>query len=95
MKGRRIAVGTFLFSLPLSLASAAITAFVFGGITSSGSSFLVQIMTKLGMNLTLSCFLVQVITDYADKLMAVFIAAAVAAAMTGEMKRKLRGEIHG
>ncbi len=95
MKGRRIVVGTFLFSLPLSLASAAITAFVFGGITSSGSSFLVQIMTKLGMNLTLSCFLVQVITDYADKLMAVFIAAAVAAAMTGEMKRKLRGEIHG
>lgn len=95
LKGRRMVIGTFFFSLPLSLASAVITAFVFGGITSSGSSFLVQIMTKLGMNLTLSCFVVQVVTDYADKLAAVLIAAAVTAAMTGEMKRKLRGEIHG
>lgn len=87
--------GTFVFSLPVSLTSAVISAFVFGGITSAGSSFLVQLMTKAGMNLTLSCFVVQVVTDYLDKLFAVFIVSAVLAAMGSEMKNKLRGKVHG
>lgn len=90
-----VPVGTLAFSLPVSLVSAMISAFVFGGITSSGSSFLVQIMTKAGMNLTMSCFIVQIITDYADKLAAVLIVSAVMAAMGSEMRNKLRGSVHG
>ena len=90
-----IPAGTLAFSLPVSFVSASIAALVFGGITSSGSSFLVQLMTKAGMNLTMSCFVVQVITDYADKLVAVFIVSAVMAAMGSEMRNKLRGKVHG
>ena len=71
LRGYRLPIGGLALSLPTSIASAAITAFLFGGITSSGSSYLVVLMSKLGMNLTLSCFLVQVLTDYADKLIAV------------------------
>ena len=43
----------------------------------------------------MSCFVVQVITDYADKLVAVCIVSAVMAAMGSEMKNKLRGKVHG
>lgn len=59
-----------------------ITAFLFGGITSSGSSYLVVLMNNLGMNLTLSCFLVQVLTDYGDKLIAVILVTATLRSMT-------------
>ncbi|MFR0986459.1 MAG: ECF transporter S component [Frisingicoccus sp.] len=62
----------------------------FGGITSSGSSYLVVLMSNLGMNLTLSCFLVQVLTDYADKLIAVLLVAAALKVLTPEMKMKIR-----
>lgn len=47
------------------------------------------------MNLTMSCFIVQIITDYADKLAAVLIVSAVMAAMGSEMRNKLRGSVHG
>ena len=95
LRGYRLPIGGFALSLPTSIASAAITAFLFGGITSSGSSYLVVLMSKLGMNLTLSCFLVQVLTDYADKLIAVLLVAAVLKVLTPEMKMKIRGGRNG
>ena len=76
-KGRKILYGTLLVSLPVSLTGALITAGVFGGITSSGSSYLVGLFHTLGMNLTLACFLVQAITDYIDKGLVIFIAGVV------------------
>ena len=91
----RIPVGAIAVSLPTSIVSAVICAIVFGGITSSGSSFIVQVLTKAGVNLTVSCFIVQVITDYLDKLLAVVIVTGVMAAMTGEMKEKLRDNQRG
>ena len=95
LRGYRLPIGGLALSLPTSIASAAITAFLFGGITSSGSSYLVVLMSKLGMNLTLSCFLVQVLTDYADKLIAVLLVAAVLKVLTPEMKMKIRGGRNG
>jgi len=95
LRGYRLPIGGLALSLPTSIASAAITAFLFGGITSSGSSYLVVLMSKLGMNLTLSCFLVQVLTDYADKLIAVLLVAAVLKVLTREMKMKIRGGRNG
>ena len=76
LKGWRLPIGSLAVSLPTSVVSAMITAFLFGGITSSGSSYLVVLMNNLGMNLTLSCFLVQVLTDYGDKLIAVILVTA-------------------
>lgn len=95
LRGYRLPIGGLALSLPTSIASAAITAFLFGGITSSGSSYLVVLMSKLGMNLTLSCFLVQVLTDYADKLIAVLLVAAVLKVLTPEMKMKIQGGRNG
>lgn len=91
LKGWRTPLGAFLLSLPTSIVSAVISAFIFGGITSSGSSFLVQILSKAGLSLTASCFIVQVITDYLDKFLAVLIILAVLAAMTDQMKMRLKG----
>lgn len=95
LEKKRVPLGTLFFSIPVSLVSAGISAFIFGGITSSGSSLLVQILVKMGMGLTASCFAVQVLTDYADKLVAVLLVNTVLAAMGNEMKNKLRGKIHG
>lgn len=95
LSGWRLPFGGLVVSLPTSIASAVITAFLFGGITSSGSSYLVVLMSNLGMNLTLSCFLVQVLTDYADKLIAVLLVTAALRALSPEMKMKIRGERNG
>lgn len=66
-------LAALLITLPTSLLSACITAGLFGGITSSGSTFLVQILAKTPLGLTLSCFIVQVITDYIDRVIGIWI----------------------
>lgn len=95
LKGIKMPVGALFLSFPTSIASAIITAFIFGGITSSASSYIVQILSKLGVGLTLSCFIVQIITDYADKFIGVAIVIAVLMAMPKELKIKIRGESDG
>ena len=52
---------------------ACITAYLFGGITSSGSSALVQLLAHTPLGLTVSCFIVQVITDYFDRIVAFLV----------------------
>ena len=95
LQGKFLPFGCFAASLPTSLVSSLITAFVFGGITSSGSAYLVVIMNKMGIGLTLSCFIVQILTDYCDKLVAVLFVTAVLKTMTAEMKEKICGGKHG
>lgn len=80
--------GAMVISVPASFAGALITAVVFGGITSSGSSYFVAIMHNMGMNLTLSCFIVQVFTDYFDKLVTVLIVQTI-------LKRGVAGKGYG
>ena len=60
-------------TVPSSFVSACITAYLFGGITSSGSSALVLLLANTPLGLTLSCFLVQVLSDYLDRVLAFFI----------------------
>ena len=55
-------------SVPTSFVSAGISAYLFGGITYSGSSYLVQLLSKTPLGLTLSCFIVQFFTDYIDRV---------------------------
>lgn len=64
-----------LLSIPGTIVSSVITAFVFGGITSSGSTILVQLLSVTGLNLPVRVFLVQAATDYADR--AVVLSAAI------------------
>lgn len=64
----------FLISAPGTVVSSIISAFVFGGITSSGSSIFVQLLHHAGVNLTVSVFCVQFVTDYADRILTIFAA---------------------
>ena len=75
LKGKKTPLGVFIFTLPTSIISACIAAFLFGGVTSSGSSYMV-----------VGVFATQVITDYADKFIAVIIVTLVVSAMPKNYK---------
>lgn len=68
LKKWNIFLGAFCVSIAGTIISACITAYVFGGVTSSGSSILVTLLHKLGLNMVASAFVVQIVTDYADPL---------------------------
>lgn len=71
LTGKKTALGVLIFTIPTSIISAIISAFLFGGVTSSGSSYIVQILRTVGMSDVASVFVIQIFTDYADKFMAV------------------------
>lgn len=66
-----------LISLPGTVVSTAITYFLFHGITSSGSSIIVQLLLGLGLNKAFAVFIVQLITDYFDRLIGVSVVAVL------------------
>lgn len=73
LSGIKTPLGVLVFALPTSIISSIITAFVFGGITSSGSSYIVQILKAFGVGDVTSVFVVQFFTDYLDKFVAVVL----------------------
>lgn len=90
--GWRLFPAAAVISLPGTVVSSAITATVFGGITSSGSTVLVQLLHKAGLNLTLSVCVVQAITDYVDRALVLFAAVAVLAVLPSMLKQQLQTE---
>ena len=70
---RHLALQALCISIPVSLLSACITAILFGGITSSGSTILVQLLAKTPLGLIGSCFVVQFLTDYVDRLVSLWL----------------------
>lgn len=81
-------------TIPGTVVSALINAFLFGGVTSSGSSILVQLLAKTPLGLTGSVFAVQFLTDYLDRCISVFAVCVCAGALGGELRGKLSGRIH-
>lgn len=77
LKGWRTPFGSLLVGIPTSLLSACITAVLFNGITSGASSTFVVVFHHLGMPLVLSILVIQVFTDYMDKLFAVCLTKAI------------------
>ena len=71
---------------PAAIAITCITAFLFGGITSSGSSILVQLLAKTPLGMVGSCFAVQFITDYIDRILCLALAAVLMGALRKSMK---------
>ena len=69
----KIIPGALFITIPGTIVSAIITTVLFGGITSSGSAVLVQVLNKMGLGLTASVFLVQILTDYLDRLLSLFL----------------------
>lgn len=86
LKGKKTPLGVFIFTLPTSIISACIAAFLFGGVTSSGSSYIVQILSHFNVPMVVGVFATQVITDYADKFVAVIIVTLVVSAMPKNYK---------
>ena len=69
----RMIPGAMLITIPGTIVSSVITAVLFGGITSSGSTVIVQILNKAGLGLTASVFIVQILTDYLDRLLSLVV----------------------
>ena len=77
LEGKKTLLAGIMISLPTAIVSAVITAFVFGGITAAGSSYIVVLLNNLGVGLTASCFIVQVLTEYCDKPLAALVTGKV------------------
>ena len=73
LKKWRMIPGAMLITIPGTIVSSVITAVLFGGITSSGSTVIVQVLNKAGLGLTASVFIVQILTDYLDRLLSLFV----------------------
>lgn len=78
-------------TIPATIASSCITAFLFGGITSSGSSILVQLLAKTPLGMVGSCFVVQFITDYIDRVICLYVVAVLIKAVPEKMKENVQG----
>ena len=86
LKGVKTLLGTFIFTVPTSIISATIAAFLFGGVTSSGSSYIVQILSHFNVPVVVGVFVTQVFTDYADKFLAVVLVGIVVNSMPKALK---------
>ena len=89
-KSNKLFIKSFCISVPASLISACITAIVFGGITSSGSTMLVQLLAKTPLGLTLSCLIVQFFTDYFDRLLSLWLVFSVIKKLPDSLTNKLK-----
>lgn len=76
-------------TVPGTIVSSVICAVLFGGITSSGSTILVQLLAKTPLGMTASVFVVQIATDYLDRLISIFAVICVLRAIPFDMKRCL------
>lgn len=88
LQGRLIVPGALIITIPGTITSALITALLFGGITSSGSTVIVQILNKAGLGLTASVFIVQILTDFLDRLLSLTLVAALLRAIPARLYRE-------
>ena len=86
----RILPASLLISLPGTVVSSAITALVFGGITSSGSTVLVQLLHGAGLSLTASVCVVQGATDFLDRLISLILAILLLSALPQSLRGRIR-----
>ncbi|HGA0404295.1 TPA: ECF transporter S component [Streptococcus agalactiae] len=64
---------SLIISLPGTIIASVITVILFKGITSSGSSIIAQFLHVIGLDMTSSLILVQVGTDYMDRLISLIL----------------------
>jgi energy-coupling factor transport system substrate-specific component len=55
--------------LPASILGAVIAGYIFGGVTSSGSSIIVRFLINRGLNPAFAVFIIQYFMEYLDRLM--------------------------
>lgn len=84
-EGKWVPLKALGISIAGSIAASGITIYLFGGITSAGSSIFVQLLHGTGLNLTASVVIVQFLTDYVDRLITLSIVVTFVHAL---LKRK-------
>lgn len=94
LSGKKTPFGVFIFTLPTSIISGVIAAFLFGGVTSSGSSYIVQILSHFNVPMVISVFITQVCTDYADKFLAVVLVALGVGALPKNYKLSFKQKVN-
>lgn len=82
-------ITALIITIPTSLFSACITAGLFGGITSSGSTVFVQLLAKTPLGLTLSCFIVQFFSEYCDRLLSMYLVSLFIRKMPRSLLQKI------
>ena len=88
LKKWRMIPGAMLITIPGTIVSSIITAVLFGGITSSGSTVIVQVLNKAGLGLTASVFIVQILTDYLDRLLSLVIVTYLLHVIPSDLYRR-------
>ena len=88
LKKWRMIPGAMLSTIPGTIVSSIITAVLFGGITSSGSTVIVQVLNKAGLGLTASVFIVQILTDYLDRLLSLVIVTYLLHVIPSDLYRR-------
>jgi energy-coupling factor transport system substrate-specific component len=88
LKNWRMIPGAMLITIPGTIVSSIITAVLFGGITSSGSTVIVQVLNKAGLGLTASVFIVQILTDYLDRLLSLVIVTYLLHVIPSDLYRR-------
>lgn len=93
---RRLWLAAAVVALPGTLVSSVICAVLFGGITSSGSTVLVQLLARTPLGMTASIFVVQVVTDYLDRFVSLFFVVVLLRTLPYDLKSRWKGEMcHG
>ncbi|MDO5406704.1 MAG: ECF transporter S component [Eubacteriales bacterium] len=87
----RLFLAALLITIPGTIASSLICAKLFGGITSSGSTVLVQLLAKTPLGMTGSVFVVQIVTDYLDRVISLLLVAVLLRALPYDMKQRWSG----
>lgn len=87
LKKWRMIPGAMLITIPGTIVSSVITAVLFGGITSSGSTVIVQVLNKAGLGLTASVFIVQILTDYLDRLLSLVVVSYLLRVIPSDLYR--------
>lgn len=95
LQKKQLFLAAGLITVPGTVASSLICAKIFGGITSSGSAILVQLLAKTPLGMTASVFLVQILTDYLDRLLSLWMVALMIKALPADMKQRWRKKEKG
>lgn len=89
LKGYKKILSVFLVAIVISTIGALITIEVFDGLTSAGSSYILMFLRNFGMNDVFAAFIVQLVTDYFDELIACTIAILVVSRLPKNIKMKI------
>ncbi len=88
LKGR-LWLSALAVAIPGTFISSVISAAVFGGITSSGSTILVQLLAKTPLGMTASIFVVQILTDYGDRVISMALVAYALQTLPFALKERI------